>query len=291
MDSRSMISINWALVIPGIIFVSLIVFERLFPLRKRTRSIWGRYFVNIALTAVAFVIASVTVKPVAETIMAWTGVSLFGLSNILPGSPAVKFVVGFLLMDMTFYWWHRVNHRVPFFWRFHNMHHCDPDLDVTTSFRFHACEILFSSGFRALQVGLIAVQPVTYTVYELVFTCATMLHHSNINLPLTVERALNKIIVTPRMHGIHHSVVRNEADSNYSVIFRWWDYIFGSLKLNIPQNDITIGVAGYLEPFDNTVVKLLTMPFGKQRDYWCSSDGTVPDRKEAESTNSSYLLQ
>lgn len=286
-----MLSVNWKLVIPGCIFASLMVFERLFPLRRRTRDIWGRFFVNIALTATAFAIASVTVKPVAEKIMAWTGGSSFGLSNIIPGTPVVKFVVGFLLMDMTFYWWHRINHRVPFFWRFHNMHHCDPDLDVTTSFRFHACEILFSSGFRALQTGLIAVQPATYAAYELVFTCATMLHHSNLNLPVTIERALNKIIVTPRMHGIHHSIVQNEADSNYSVIFRWWDFIFGSLKLNIHQTQITIGVPGYIKPFDNTIVNLIAIPFGKQRDYWRTSDGTVHVRKEVDPTNTSYLLQ
>jgi len=192
---------------------------------------------------------------------------------------AAEFVAGFLLMDLTFYYWHRANHVFPFFWRFHNVHHVDQDLDVSTSFRFHFGEVLYSLGFRTLQVYLIGISLFTYLVYELIFQCATMFHHSNVRLPITFERWLNKIIVTPRMHGIHHSIVKDETNSNYSVIFRWWDLIHGTLRLNVKQSDVVIGVPAYLDPDDNKLLNLLILPFRKQRGYWRLPDGKEPERK------------
>jgi sterol desaturase/sphingolipid hydroxylase (fatty acid hydroxylase superfamily) len=154
----------------------------------------------------------------------------------------------------------------------------DPDLDVSTSFRFHFGEVLYSVGFRALQVYLIGISLLTYLVYELIFQCATMFHHSNIRLPITFERCLNKVIVTPRMHGIHHSIVQNETNSNYSVIFRWWDVMHGTLRLNVKQSDVVIGVPAYFGPEDNKFLNLLILPFRKQREYWRLPDGKKPER-------------
>src|SRR6185503_18602759 len=99
----------------------------------------------------------------------------------------------------------------------------DPDLDVSTGFRFHFGEIALSSIFRVVQIGLIGPSLTTFLVYELVFLVNTLFHHSNVRLPVDVERLLNKVFVTPRMHGIHHSQVRTELNSNFSVVFSWWD--------------------------------------------------------------------
>ena len=94
------------------------------------------------------------------------------------------------------------------------------------------------------------------------FTVATVFHHSNVNLPVSLERRLNRVLVTPRMHGIHHSVVRSELNSNYSVIFRWWDALNRSLVLNVPQSEITIGVGRFQNPEDNNILRLIGLPFG-----------------------------
>jgi sterol desaturase/sphingolipid hydroxylase (fatty acid hydroxylase superfamily) len=194
----------------------------------------------------------------------------------------VRVALGFLLMDLTFYYWHRANHQVPFLWRFHNVHHMDPDLDVSTAFRFHVGEIVFSAGFRIVQIGLIGPSAFTYLVYEGVFQGNTLLHHTNVRLPLRAERLLNALLVTPRMHGIHHSVVEEESTSNYGVVLRWWDALHGTLRLNIPQAAIMIGVPAYLEPADHTLSHALALPFRKQRHYWGWPDGTRPTRDATE---------
>ena len=105
-------------------------------------------------------------------------------------------------------------------------------------------------------------------VYELAFQTGTLFHHSNVRLPLALERALNLIVVTPRMHGIHHSDIREQNMSNFGVVFRWWDRLHGTLRLDVPQSAVTIGIPGYSLPDDNRLGHCLAMPFRTQRDYW-----------------------
>lgn len=184
-------------------------------------------------------------------------------------------------MDLSFYYWHLLNHRVPVLWRFHNVHHMDPDLDITTALRFHFGELALSAGFRVVQIVAIGVSPVTYAVYEVVFQANTLLHHSNVRLPIRLERPLNKLLVTPRMHGIHHSQVEREANSNYGVVFPWWDRLHRTLGLNVPQSALTIGVPAYSEPGDNRLWAAIVQPFRRQRDYWRRPDGTAVTREPA----------
>ena len=253
--------------VPGV-FLLLLVLESLRPLRRLKRRRGSRYPVNFALTALGFITGVLTVRPVALAAALWAEPHSFGLLHLTSLPLWVQVAAGVLLMDLTFYYWHRLNHTRPLLWRFHNVHHVDPDMDVTTSFRFHFGEVLYSTVFRLLQVALIGVLPLTYVVYEAVFNCATLFHHSNLRLPVAWERRLNRIFVTPRMHGVHHSVVGSETNSNYSVIFSWWDRLNRSLRLNVGQNDIVIGVPGYLLPGDNRILPLLALPFTHQRPYW-----------------------
>jgi sterol desaturase/sphingolipid hydroxylase (fatty acid hydroxylase superfamily) len=269
-------------------FLSLLVLESWFPLRQGKRSRGQRLIINLCMSGLAFVAGALIVMPLALELSAWTSEKAFGLLRLVVLPFAAEFIFGFLLMDLSFYYWHRANHVFPLLWRFHNVHHVDPDLDVSTSFRFHFGEVLYSLGFRGLQVYLIGVSPVTYVVYELVFQCATMFHHSNVRLPITVERWLNKIIVTPRMHGIHHSVLKEETNSNFSVIFRWWDLIHRTLRLNVKQSEVIIGVPGYVRPEDNRFWNLLVLPFRKQKNYWPLSGGRAP--KKGVAGSATYIL-
>jgi sterol desaturase/sphingolipid hydroxylase (fatty acid hydroxylase superfamily) len=273
------------------IFLLLMLIEALFPLRQRKRSWIRRVIINGCMSAVAFVVGTFVVRNVSLGLIGWTSENQFGLLQFFELPLGVQFVAGFLLMDLTFYYWHRVNHVVPLLWRFHNVHHIDPDMDVSTSFRFHFVEIFYSTGFRVLQVGLIGIAPLTYVVYELVFQCATMFHHSNMRLPVQIERLLNKIFVTPRMHGIHHSAVMDETNSNYSVVFRWWDALHKSLILGVSQAKIDIGVPAYQEPEDNGLWALICLPFRKQREYWRYSDGTASARDSSDASARNVLVE
>lgn len=265
-------------------YLILFLAERGFPLRARSRPLWPRLLVNVLITGLALATAAVTVSPTVEHLMAWTPANEVGVLAIFKLPTAVEFGIAFLLFDWSFYWWHRMHHRVPLLWRFHNVHHVDPDLDVTTAFRFHAVEIGYSAAFRASQIILIGPAAWMYFIYELVFQLGTVFHHSNIKLPLKVERVMNWVFVTPRMHGIHRSHFRNETDSNYSTVFSWWDRLHRSLRLNVPQREIQIGVPGYSRPEDNRPGRLLSMPFRQQRSYWRRPDGANMDQRPSPPT-------
>lgn len=266
------------------VYLTLFLLERRFPLRMPSRALWPRVMVNVFITALALATAAITVRPAVEYLLALSPQQAFGLLGWLDLPVAVEFAIAFLLFDWSFYWWHRAHHRIPLLWRFHNVHHADPDLDVSTAFRFHAVEIGYSAAFRATQIVLIGPAVWMYFIYELVFQVSTLFHHSNVQLPLPLERALNRVFVTPRMHGVHHSYFRHETNSNYSTVLSWWDRLHRSLRLNVPQQAIEIGVPGYSRPQDNSPQKLLSMPFQPQRPYWRRPDGTLLESRPASPT-------
>jgi sterol desaturase/sphingolipid hydroxylase (fatty acid hydroxylase superfamily) len=260
------------------VFLVLLSLEAALPLRRRTRARSQRLPVNLSLTAAVILTGIFVVRPIALAVSFWGAERNFGILRLLNLPTPAAVLLGLVLMDLTFYWWHRANHRFFLLWRFHGIHHLDPDLDVTTAIRFHFGEVLYSAAFRVLQVGLLGVDVSTFMLYEAAYQAANMFQHANLRLPLGLERALNKILVTPRMHGIHHSVVSEEVGSNFSVIFRWWDALHRTLKLKVPQQDIVIGVAGYLSPEHNHFWQLMVLPLRFSKNYWLWPDGTEPVR-------------
>ncbi len=263
------------------LFVVLFVVEKFFPLRERRAGLWARLVLNLAISALTFLTAMFTVKPSALHALNWASQKPFGLLHLASLPEWSRFIAGFLLLDLSFYYWHVLNHKIPVLWRFHNVHHIDPDLDVSTGFRFHFGEVLLSTFFRVVQVSLIGMSFATFAAYELVFQANTLVHHCNWRLPIRLERLLNRVLVTPRMHGIHHSQVRGETNSNFGVVFCWWDKLHHTLGVNIPQSRIEIGIAGYSTPEDNRLWPALTLPFRRQRDYWRKPDGKIPERDAA----------
>jgi sterol desaturase/sphingolipid hydroxylase (fatty acid hydroxylase superfamily) len=256
----------------------LFILERRVALRRSRSPLLGRLWVNAAISALAFAVALLLVRPVSMAVLGWASDRPFGMMHVAAMPVPMQFGLSFLLMDLTFYWWHVANHRVPFLWRFHNVHHIDPDLDVSTAFRFHFGEVALSAAFRVVQVSVIGLSAWMFAVYELVFQANTVFHHSNVRLPIRLERVLNLVLVTPRMHGIHHSQVRGETNSNYSVVFSWWDRLHRTIGLNIPQDALVIGVPAYTHPVDNSLPNDLLLPFRRQRDYWHRPDGVPIER-------------
>jgi sterol desaturase/sphingolipid hydroxylase (fatty acid hydroxylase superfamily) len=249
-------------------YLLLFAAEHAAPLRARKARLAPRLVVNAVTSVLAFATAAVLVRPASLATLDVAELKPFGLLAVAGLDGAVEIVAAFVLLDLTFYYWHVANHRVPWLWRIHNVHHIDPDLDVTTAFRFHFAEVALSAGFRVVQVLLIGPSLAAFAIYELAFQTGTLFHHSNVRLPLALERALNAIVVTPRMHGIHHSDIREENMSNFGVVFRWWDRLHGTLRLNVPQSEVTIGIPAYSHPDDNRLVHCLVVPFRAQRAYW-----------------------
>src|SRR5687767_13095394 len=168
----------------GGLFVALFVWERWAPLRQARQEMAGRLLVNLSISALAIGTAAALVAPAGATALQYVSNRGFGLLSWVELPATARFVVGFMLLDLTFYYWHLANHKIPFLWRFHNVHHIDRDLDVSTAFRFHFGEVAMSAGFRVSQILLLGVSSVEFAIYEVIFQAGTLFHHSNLRLPL-----------------------------------------------------------------------------------------------------------
>ena len=165
-----------------------------------------------------------------------------------------------LILDLWIYFWHRANHEIPFLWRFHEVHHLDRFLDVTSAVRFHFGEVMLSAVVRAALIIALGMPIESVIVFEIVVLSAAAFHHANIRLPRWFEAGLSRVIVTPSLHWIHHRRSRAETDSNYGVLFSLWDRLFGTLSPTPRALDMPIGVEGRDE---RGFVSLMTRPIEK----------------------------
>lgn len=199
----------------------------------------------------------------------WADEYRFGVMHWLQdgfGLPEWAHVAGaVLLFDAWTYIWHRVNHEIPFLWRFHRVHHSDPHMDVTTASRFHIGEIFFSSVFRIPLIALFGIYLWELVLYETLMFAVVQFHHTNISLPEKSDRILRAIIVTPAMHKVHHSRWRPETDSNYSSLFSFWDRIARTFRLNPTPKNIRLGLDEFDREEDQTVRGMLKMPAGERK--------------------------
>lgn len=260
-------------------FLLFLWIETLRPLRVERDSKLRRIGRNLSTAGIGLATVELLQIPILIPISHWAMTRGIGLLNQFELAGWIRMAVTLLLLDYTLWFWHWVNHRVPFFWRFHSVHHVDRDLDVSTGVRFHFGELGLSVLFRALQISAIGAGPLSVAIWQMLLFVSVLFHHSNTRLPLALERILVRIIVTPRMHGIHHSDYENETNTNWSSLFSLWDYLHGTIRLDVPQQSITIGVAAYDDPKKVTLGKILAMPFRRRREDWCRPDGSLAVRQ------------
>jgi sterol desaturase/sphingolipid hydroxylase (fatty acid hydroxylase superfamily) len=245
---------------------TVVLLESRRPLRRITQEKLPRDLRNAAVSVLAAATVALAEKPVVAPLALAVHRKRLGLLKLVRLPAALEILLSIVLLDYTLYFWHYLTHKIPLLWRFHKAHHVDLDMDASTALRFHFGELLLSVPWRAAQVRLLGISPLGLALWQTVTLMEIMFHHCNLRLPFPLERRLCRVIVTPRMHGIHHSVVDVETDSNWSTIFSFPDYLHGTLRLNVPQQMITIGVASCQSPEQVTLPRILELPFLPQRE-------------------------
>jgi len=265
------------------LFGALAWAERRRALRAETDDKGTRAVRNLAVAGVTAVATQLAERPLVAPLSRRAERRRVGLTYWLQRrtgiSDGARDALAVLLMDYTLYVWHVLAHRVPLLYRFHQVHHSDLDLDASTALRFHFGEFVVGAPYRAAQVALIGVSPRALTAWQRLTSLSVLFHHSNVRLPVEVERLAALVITTPRLHGIHHSIVRDEQDSNWSSGLTLWDRLHGTYRANVHQDDIEIGVADHRDPADVTLPRVLAMPFA-EAPTGRRPDGTVPTRDE-----------
>ncbi len=249
-------------------FGALVWLERRRPLRAERESKLARSARNLAVAAAGAAAIRLTEAPLAARLTALVERRRWGLLKLVRLPVWFEVAAAVVLLDYTLYLWHVLTHKVPGLWRFHVVHHIDLDLDATTALRFHFAELAVSAPWRAAQIVVIGVSPLGLSVWQTLLLLSILFHHSNARLPVGLERRLNLFVVTPRMHGIHHSSVKEETNSNWSSGLAVWDRLHGTLRLDVPQDEIEIGVPAYRDPREVGLASVLALPFRAERPTW-----------------------
>ena len=253
---------GWLLqTVPVVAFLLLFALERRWPLRPRVEPAPPRLARNLVVWALSAAVLAVVDRPVTSVLARRVEADEWGLLPRLGMPGGVELLAGLLILDYAIFLWHIALHRAPLLWRFHEVHHSDRDLDVSTALRFHAGEMVFSVLWRAALILLLGIRPSTLAVWHTLLFVSVLFHHSNLRLPLALERALGVLLVTPRLHGIHHSVVSAEMNSNLSSGLTLWDRLHRTLRTDVRQESITIGVADVSTPEALRLRSLILRPF------------------------------
>jgi len=217
------------------LFVVLATIEALMPRRPRSAPRSTRWVTNWAIT----IIDTITLRLLALALpLLAVGAAIdaqdqgWGLMNQLDLPFWVLVLTTVLIFDFAIWAQHLITHKIPVLWRFHRVHHADKDIDVTTAIRFHPVEIAFSMLLKIGLVYLLGPPAIAIIIFEIILNGTAMFNHANIKLPLALDAVLRRIIVTPDMHRVHHSVHRHEHDSNYGFALSIWDQLFGTY---VPQ--------------------------------------------------------
>ena len=254
---------------------AILVGERRSPLRQHTQAEPSRIIRNLALGVLSMGVVSAVEGPVVRPLARRAEARRRGLAQRIPAPEWLRDATAVLAMDYTIYLWHILTHKVPVLWRLHLVHHVDLDMDATTALRFHAADMLVSVPYRAAQVALLGVSPRALRFWQAFFFLSVLFHHSNLRLPSRLERRLSRVLTTPRMHGIHHSTVPTETNSNWSSGLSLWDHLHRTFRLDVPDRRVQVGVPAYRDPSGIRLRPSLAMPFLRQRDAWQAEPGRL----------------
>lgn len=261
MDNTSIIRLG---VFLGV-FTVMAVLEAYKPARQAVLNRKTRWVGNLVMVVFGALIARVLLPTTLIGVSTWAQTNEIGLFNLVTTLPATLVVVlCVVVQDVIIYWQHRLFHSIPLLWRVHKMHHADSHVDTTTGLRFHPIEIAISLGVKAAAVVAFGIPAMAIVIFEVALNGFALFNHANIRLPQKWDDRLGLILITQRLHRIHHSQAKSESNSNFGFSVSWWDRLFNSFKLRAAHSDETLPIGQQDVPAlkeNASVIALLRQPF------------------------------
>ena len=275
------------------VFVLMAVLEALLPAREAVLSRKTRWLGNLSMVVMGALVSRILLPATLVGVSLWAQQKGIGVFNVLldavpadasssnqllnsgePLNNSSTYLVhiaivtlSVLLLDMLIYWQHRLFHTVPMLWRFHKMHHADSHVDTTTGLRFHPVEIAMSLGIKAAAVVMLGVPSIAIVIFEVALNGFALFNHANIRLPQKWDDRIGLVLITQRLHRIHHSQAKNESNSNYGFSVSWWDRLFNSFTPRAAFSDETLPIGQKDVPATKknaSIIALLQQPFKKR---------------------------
>ncbi|EAT11322.1 sterol desaturase family protein [Bermanella marisrubri] len=246
----------------------LFLVQQCFPRRPLSGSKLYRWGNNLGLVFFNSFVMRVFIPTTTVAVALWVEQKQWGIFNVWQPNFALQVILSLLLLDCLIYWQHRLFHSVPVLWRLHRVHHMDQNIDVTTGSRFHPIEIALSLFIKFIAVLLFGVDAVAIILFEVILNGTAMFNHANLRLPLTFDKWLRLLIVTPDMHRVHHSQRPEETDSNFGFNLSIWDRVFRSYvdQPRFGHEKMRIGLREFTDAkVTQSFIGMLVSPFQTSR--------------------------
>lgn len=241
---------------------AMVAWELAAPRRRPTVSRWRRWPGNIGVVVIGSLLVRVLFPTAAVGVALVASARGWGLLNLIALPDWLAVAIAVVLLDLIIYAQHVLFHLNPWLWRLHRMHHADLDFDVTTGIRFHPVEILLSMLIKLAAVVLLGAPALAVMIFEVLLNATSMFNHGNVRLPAALDRHLRRILVTPDMHRVHHSIVARETHSNFGFSLSWWDRLFGTYRAQpeAGHEGMTIGLPIFRTPGELRLDRMLIQP-------------------------------
>jgi sterol desaturase/sphingolipid hydroxylase (fatty acid hydroxylase superfamily) len=260
------------------VLAAMALWEAAAPRRRREIPRVLRWSNNLAVVFIDTLLVRLTFPVVAVGLAVVAQERGWGFFNAVSVPGWAAFLVSMLALDLAIYLQHVMLHAVPALWRLHRMHHADLEFDVSTGVRFHPAEVLLSMAIKLAVVAALGPPATAVLVFEMLLNATSMFNHSNVRIPPGIDRLLRRVVVTPDMHRVHHSILPHETNSNFGFNLPWWDRLLGTYR---PQprdghEGMTIGIEQFRTRRDLWIDRLLLQPFrGPASGYPINRDGPL----------------
>ena len=244
------------------VLVAMLIWERASPLRVAAQNRLQRDANNLGLLLIDVVAVRLLLPGSLVGVAFYAADADIGLANVVTLPLWLGSACAIILLDAAIYGQHVLFHVVTPLWRLHRVHHTDRDLDVTSAVRFHPVEILVSLFYKAIIVMLLGAPPEAVIVFEILLSAMAMFNHANVRISPAIDRYMRWVLVTPRMHWIHHSVVPIESQHNFGFCLSWWDRMFATYKSapGAGYAAMLLGVRGFSGGRATRLLQLLWQP-------------------------------
>ncbi len=261
---------DWVFTASAVIFAVAIAWESFAPRRTAGQGVMWRWGNNFSIGLLNWYVSTLAATWVSLALAVWATEHGFGLMSRWETPVLLGALILLVVSQFFSYWIHRAFHEVSWLWPIHAVHHSDPDVDVSTSYRHHPLEPLLSLAITGPVVLLLGANPEAVFYYRLFAVAATVFSHSNVRIAPGLERYLRLVLLTPDYHRVHHCADPQYTNSNYGSLVPWLDYLFGTAKFRPAQEqkEMTLGLEYFREPGDSRIDRQLLQPLVLWRTRW-----------------------
>jgi sterol desaturase/sphingolipid hydroxylase (fatty acid hydroxylase superfamily) len=245
------------------VFAFMAIWEIFAPKRVQAFSKLVRFANNLGLMVLNTIVLRLVFPIGAGGVALYCQLHSIGLFNLVKAPVILEFLLSIALLDLVIYWQHVMFHKIPWFWKLHQVHHADPEFDVSTSGRFHVFEIAISMVIKVAAILVIGPSALAVLLFEIVLNACAMFNHSNVKMAPKIDAILRQFIVTPDMHRVHHSQIISEQNCNFGFNIPWWDRLFKTYKSQpeLGHTNMKIGLGDAISKRDLWLDKMLLRVF------------------------------